>query len=234
MRKLVTGIVITLVAAGCVGDDGSPAPPLAMPLRLEVHASPTTPFTQVQAGAVQALIPDRWRPGLTGVDGPQQGFIASPHPRHWGRGDGTVEGMAAVWVDVAEIGVPSDYYYFAASGPALARLTHSADCSPFDSRVIVDHAPALLAGPLDSPGDYVARGRGTCAANGRATRWAYFVAAPGYGPVRKVGIPNSGLYIVVAVIPDGRGADRLLDRLLSSTRFAGASVPDLIRAARSA
>jgi hypothetical protein len=69
--------------------------------------------------------------------------------------------------------------------------------------------------------------------NGQATRWAYFVAAPGYGPVRSVGIPSSGLYIVVAVLPDGRGAERLLDRLLDSTSFAGASVPDLIRAARS-
>jgi hypothetical protein len=63
-------------------------------------------------------------------------------------------------------------------------------------------------------------------------RWAYFVAAPGYGPVREVGIPSSGLYVVVAVMRDSPQAPHLLERLLKSTEFGGVSVPELIEAAR--
>jgi hypothetical protein len=63
-------------------------------------------------------------------------------------------------------------------------------------------------------------------------RWAYFVAAPGYGPVREVGIPSSGLYVVVAVMRDSPQAPHLLGRLLKSTEFGGVSVPELIEAAR--
>ena len=45
----------------------------------------------------------------------------------------------------------------------------------------------------------MAQGKGTCNIHGTPTRWAYFVAAPGFGPVRRMGIPASGLYVVVAV-----------------------------------
>ena len=66
---------------------------------------------------------------------------------------------------------------------------------------------------------------------GVATRWAYFVAAPGYGPVHEVGIPASGLYVVVAVTPEGDRAASLLDRLIGHTTFGGSSVDDLVEAA---
>jgi hypothetical protein len=63
-----------------------------------------------------------------------------------------------------------------------------------------------------------------------AARWAYFVAAPGYGPIRQVGIPTSSLYVVVAVVPDSPRAPQQLLRILDETTFAGASVPDMIAA----
>ncbi|HVF08566.1 MAG TPA: hypothetical protein VNC60_08325, partial [Actinomycetota bacterium] len=64
-----------------------------------------------------------------------------------------------------------------------------------------------------------------------STRWAYFVAAPGYGPVREVGIPASGLYVVVAVTPEDDRAAWLLNRLIGHTSFGGSSVRDLLDAA---
>ncbi len=229
MRKIVCGIVITLVAAGCRDASiGSSAPTNTA---LRIIRSPS-PFTEVTAGPVRALIPDRWHPELAGhLGGVQEGLIASPRPRGWGRMDGSVEGMAAVWVDVGRVGVPSDYYYLAATGPALQRLTHSADCRPLNERVIVDHRPSYFAGAAGSPGDYVARGQGTCLVGHTPTRWAYFVAAPGYGPIRSVGIPSSGLYVIVAVLPDSPRAPAMLNRLLDETRFGGAGVRDLIAAA---
>lgn len=229
VRKLITGIVITLVAAGCRDGPAADPPQPTAPV-LQIHPSPS-PFTEVAAGPVRALIPDRWRPVLAD-SGFQEGLIASPRPRDWGRMDGSVHGMAAVWVDVGRVGVPSDYYYLAATGPALDRLTHSDVCSPTRRRVIVDHRPSFFAGSPDSPGDYVVRGQGTCTVGTTPTRFAYFVAAPGYGPVRLVGIPNSGLYVVVAVIPDSHRAPRLLDKLMGATQFGGAGLADLIAAAR--
>jgi hypothetical protein len=231
VRRVITGIVVSLVAAGCHGGDVG-SPDATAPLLL-ISESPAPAFNEVTAGPVRALIPERWRAVLAGqAGGLQQGLIASPRPRDWGRPDGSVEGMAAVWVDVARVGVPSDYYYLAATGPALQRLTHSKDCRPTSHRVIVDHPPALLAGAEDSPGDYVARGQGLCVIGETPTRWAYFVAAPGYGPVRQIGIPSSGLYVVVAVLPDSHRAPTMLDKLLGSTQFAGAGMSDFIAAAR--
>jgi hypothetical protein len=98
--------------------------------------------------------------------------------------------------------------------------------------VIVDHRPAYASGDALSPGDYVATGGGLCSAGGRPTRWAYFVAAPGYGPVRELGIPSSGLYVVIAVMPDSRRAPQMLGRMLERTEFGGSTVAELIAAAR--
>jgi hypothetical protein len=66
---------------------------------------------------------------------------------------------------------------------------------------------------------------------GVSTRWAYFVAAPGFGPVHEVGIPASGLYVVVAVAPEGERAASLVDRLIRHTSFGGTSVGDLVQVA---
>lgn len=230
MRRTIAWLVLALAAAGC-RDAGPPDPPAEPAAPLSIRESPS-PFSVVEAEEVRALVPDDWRPAI--ADGPptQRGIYASPRPRAWGRMDGSVAGLAALWVDAATVGIPSDFFYLAATGPALGRLLGSPGCRAEVQRVYADHRPPLVSGPAASPGDYVARGEGTCAARDGATRWAYFLAAPGFGPVRSLGIPSSGLYVVVAVVPDSRRAERLLDRLVGSARFGGTRVAEMIEAAR--
>lgn len=232
MRRLLTCCVVALVAAGC--RDAVVAPSPGEPPQLLITESPS-PYREVTAGSVTAVLPDAWSPRLAAaVDDPRQGLLAGPHPNLWRGGRGPAEGFAAMWVDGTRVGVPSDYYYLAATGPALGLITGSSSCSATRHRVIANHRPEFAAGEPGSPGDYVARAQGTCTVGRHPMRWAYFVAAPGYGPVREVGIPSSGLYVVVAVMRDSPQAPHLLGRLLKSTEFGGASVPELIEAAQPA
>lgn len=231
MRRLVLGIMVVLVGAGC---SGAPrvADPAALPELIRVDASPT-PFSQVTAGPVHAWIPDGWDTRAAGSDlDPRGGFVSSPKLAAWERMDGSTTGMTATWVDATEVGVPSDFYYLAARGPLMSQLTHSERCIPERQRVFVDHRPSFASGKSTSSGDFMARGEGTCDLHGVATRWAYFVAAPGFGPIRELGIPSSGLYVVVAVVRDGHGAASALSQLIRHTSFAGSSVPELVDAAR--
>lgn len=230
VRRFLTCCVVALVAAGC--RDAVAPPPPGQPRDLFITESPS-PFREVTAGSVSALLPDAWRPRLAGpLDDPRQGLVAGPHPNIWRSGGEPTAGFAAMWVDGTRVGVPSDYYYLAATGPALGLLTRSSSCSATRHRVIADHRPEFIAGARGSPGDYVARGQGTCTVGHHPMRWAYFVAAPGYGPVRQVGIPTSGLYVVVAVMRDSPQAPHLLGRLLKSTEFGGSSISELIDAAQ--
>ena len=96
--------------------------------------------------------------------------------------------------------------------------------------MLVNHRP--LAGDPSSAGDYVERGYGTCRHRGHATRWAYFVAAPGFGPLRQLGIPTSGLYLAVAVVPESPSAEKRLQTIIRSAQYGSASVAELMQAAR--
>jgi hypothetical protein len=180
------------------------------------------------------VVPEEWRPiAAFEADDPREGIVARPRPGAWE--DGAIrEGMAALWVDGAKVGVPSDYYYLAATSHALDLITRSRDCRVTRETAIVDHPPSYVAGDADSPGDFIATGHGRCDVDEVPTRWAYFVAAPGYGPARQVGIPSSGLYVVVAVMPDGPRAPSVLNKVLLRTEFAGASISDFIAAADTA
>ncbi len=230
MRKVTGYLLIALVAAGCRVATVASAP--AAGDGISIQESPT-PFTGVTAGDVHALIPDGWQARPAAIHGGfEQGFIASP-PAERPRGR-VAAGMAAVWIDGTRIGVPSDYYYLAAKHAAVDRLTHTTGCDAPSPRVLANHRPSFADGGPNSPGDYVAFGQGVCAAPDHATRFAYFVAAPGYGPLHRVGIPASGLYMVVAVLPDGPEAPSMLRALLSGTQFGTASVGDLIRTAKMA
>jgi hypothetical protein len=231
VRKVTAYLVIALVAAGC-RDAAAPTLPPSHD-GLSIRESPS-PFMGVTAGDVHALVPDRWTPRLAGVAGGfENGFVASPAPRAASAGL-PGEGMAAVWIDGTKVGVPSDYYYLVAHGAAVDRLTDAPTCHP-STRVFLDRRPTFADGRPGSPGDYVATGQGVCGRTaGATTRFAYFVAAPGYGPVRRLGIAASGLYVVVAFVPDSRRAPAILDKLLYRTRFGGASVEDIIRAAKAA
>jgi hypothetical protein len=217
------------MGAGCTGlPHGSNSALGADTIHIERSPSP---FSEVTAGPVRALIPDGWQPMPTS-GGAREGFFASPSPDAWSRMDGTTEGIAATWVDATAVGVPSDFYYLAATGPLFSQLVHSPDCRAESSHVLIDNVPTFASGVVGSPGDYMARGEGTCRARGQVTRWAYFVAAPGFGPVRRLGIASSGLYVVVAVLRDGRRADRTLQHLIAQTRFGDTRIHDFVQAVR--
>jgi len=229
VRKILYASVLALAAAGC--GDVIAVSPIHRPGVL-ITETPS-PYREVVAGPISAVLPDAWRPStMTALDDPRQGLVAGPTDDPWGGTRPPIEGYAAVWVDGTRVGVPSDYYYLAATGPALDLITRSERCDATHIRVFVDHVPSFDPGDPGSPGDFVARGRGTCTLGDRAARWAYFVAAPGYGPIRQVGIPTSSLYVVVAVVPDSPRAPQLLLRMMETTRFAGSSVPEMIDAVR--
>jgi hypothetical protein len=139
-------------------------------------------------------------------------------------------GIAATWIDATAVGVASDYYYLAASGPVISRLVGSPGCQALTQEVFADHVPAFLDGDFGSPGDFVARGTGICATPHHRTRWSYFVAAPGFGPATRLGIPGSGLYLVAAVTVAAPGARARLDHLLDHVRFGDARIGDFVRA----
>lgn len=229
MRRAILGIVVVVAGAGCT-PSASDADPAGAINAIRVEGSPS-PYSEVTAGSIRALVPDGWNP-IDSSSGGRRGFFASPKPRAWSRMDGATEGIAATWVDATAIGVPSDFYYLAATGPLFSRLIHSPDCRARSQEVFLDNEPTFMAGQQDSPGDYMARGEGTCHGRGQRTRWAYFVAAPGFGPVRQLGIAKSGLYVVVAVLRDGRKAGRVLQRLIARTRFGDAAIRDFVRLAR--
>ncbi len=230
MRTVTGCLLLALVAAGCRAATVPTTPPLGG--HIAIHESPT-PFTGITAGDVSGLIPDEWRarPADPG-GGFEQGFVASP-PLEGPRGR-VAEGMAAVWIDGTRVGVPSDYYYLAAKRAAVERLTGAAGCDRLDREIVVNHRPSYADGTPNSPGDYVALGEGICARSPEPTRFKYFVAAPGYGPVHRLGIPASGLYVVVAIVPDSPQASAMLDTLVFGTHFGSATLDDFISAAKRA
>jgi len=188
------------------------------------------PFATVETGPVQALVPKQWESVSIDMDSLRQGLVASPHPKRWGHMDGTVAGIEVTWVDVTRVGIPSDMYYFAAAGPAIPSVVSSQTCQREHFTVLVNHRP--LADDPYSPADYVERGTGTCQQRGHYTRWAYFVAAPGFGPLRQLGIPTSGLYLAVAVVPESPSAEKRLQTIIRSAQYGSASVAELMQAAR--
>jgi len=189
-----------------------------------------SPFATVENGEVHALVPRQWEEASIATDPLRQGLVASPDPKAWDEMDGSVPGLEVSWVDVTRGGIPTDLYYMAASGPAIPGLVSSHRCHRVHVSVLVNHRP--LAGDPYSPGDYVERGSGTCHRRGRNTRWAYFVAAPGFGPLRQLGIPTSGLYVAVAVVPESPFAEKRLQTIIRSAQYGSASVAQLMQAAR--
>jgi hypothetical protein len=233
LRWVFVGVVFALAGASCSAF-GSPLDVSSSAPHLQVHQTPN-PLLQVSIGPVQAMVPHGWRTlPATSTDEMRGGFVSSPQPQAWSRMDGSTAGMAATWIDATAVGVPSDFYYLAATGPLLSRLLHSISCRASSRQVFINHRPQFEAGTADAAGDFMATGNGTCHLHGRLTEWAYFIAAPGFGPIRKIGIPSSGLYVVVAVMPESRQATRSLHRLLAHTRFGGAGIADFVKAAKAA
>ena len=114
-------MVAVVSASACAPASSAPAPHS----ELMLSASPT-PFTLVTAGQVQGAVPDHWHASLADPSlGIRGGFVASPRIGGWPDIDGNSVGMSATWVDATQVGVPSDFYYLAANGPLLSRLTAS-------------------------------------------------------------------------------------------------------------
>ena len=227
VRALLIGVVAVSAAAACAPASSQPAPSTD----LLISPSPATPFTLVTAGEVRGAVPDGWHATLADpVLGIRGGFVASPQRGEWSDIDGFAVGMSATWVDATRVGVPSDYYYLAANGPLLSRLTTSANCREQSHRVYLDRRPTFDP-DRHSPGHFMARGAGVCRRGDAATRYAYFVAAPGFGPVHEIGIPSSGLYVVVAVVPAERGSRDLLNQLIRRTRFGDDRISDFVAVA---
>jgi hypothetical protein len=225
-------LAATAAMTGCtsrapVAAVSRPRPLLTIrPLR---SASSPAPFSEVRAGLVRAVIPQSWEAKRLPSDTvAQEGFVASPRIDRFERGTGTVQGIEAFWIDVGKVGLASDYYYLIARNGGPASLMASKRCT-YSRRVLLDHEPDFTRIGY-SPGDYVATASGTCLTRHHAARWAYVVAAPGYGPMRDVGLPNSGLYVVLAVV-SGRNADRILKEMIQGARFGETSVSQIVQAA---
>lgn len=203
--------------------------PVVSPLRSRTSRAET--LQPVSAGRVQALVPNGWEVQPIGSTSTHRiGFKASSSLDEWKATKGRAQGIEAFWVDAADIGVPTDYYYLAARGPASRRLAARGDCHSTGRRILLDDRPRFDR-RIDSPGNYVAMQMGTCRSRENKTRWTSFVAAPGFGPVRQLGIPESGLYYVLVVVKDGPRAKDRMGRLLESVSFGGTPVSDFLRVA---
>jgi len=222
MRRRVA--LLLLLATGVVASTS--AGPVFSP------SAEARPVREIHAGRISALIPTRWdfRPMPTTVYA-AEGIQASGDLRQWGSLERREMGLEAYWVDAAEVGLPSDYYYLAAEGPAMTRLPLGADCKRDRFEVLTNRRP-IFDRRRHSAGDYVATAGGTCFTRGGTSQWISFVAAPGYGPVGRIGIPGSGLYLAFVMVPDGPHAHQRAERLLSTVSFGGTDVREFLDTAR--
>lgn len=228
---------LSLLAAALTGCTGASRATLGTEAGLafsvrHLPVSPASPsaLLEIHAGSVMGVVPDSWetRP-LLDDRYPQEGFVASPRLSDWDSGTGEARGVEIFWIDVSKLQIPSDYYYLVARGAALRSLSANTSCHAAGHRVFADHPPDFT-GRRFSPGDYVESGTGTCQTETGPTRWAYVVAAPGFGPAREVGLPTSGLYVVIAVV-SGAKSKLLLDEIMQGARFGNVPITRIVSAA---
>jgi len=234
VRVPATLVCLAAVITAC----GHPAAaPHAAPAPVSLHVRPVdaptspSPLVEVQVGDVRGVVPRDWEARtLPGGAFYQEGFEASPSIADWERGAAGVSGIEAFWIDVDKLEIPSDYYYLAARNVSFVRLQNGGGCTSLEANVVVNHPPDFT-GDSFSPSDYVASGHGSCTpADGRPMRWEYMVAAPGFGPTRQVGIPTSGLYVVMAEVSVPH-AGKILHEMIGSASFGDTTVPQLVSAA---
>jgi hypothetical protein len=231
--RTTAAIVLACMLTACSRAAVVPqAAPAALQVRPLHEPSSPSPLVEVRVGSVRGVVPEGWDARLLPADHvAQEGFEASPRIQDWERGVPAIPGIEAFWIDVGKLGIPSDYYYLAARSVSFDRMGSDGDaCGSSRPNVLANHPPDLT-GRHDSPSDFVAYARGTCTGgDGRPTRWGYVVAAPGFGPIRSVGIPTSGLYVVMAQV-SGPHSATLLHEMLSQASFGQTTIPQLVRAA---
>lgn len=189
------------------------------------------PLVQVVESEIEVLVPKEWRVHRIGA-AHRRGVQASLNEFEKRRSRAV--GMEIYWVDAAKLGVPSDYYYLAARGPAMSRFAGKR-CQKTSQHVALDDRPRFDH-RRESPGTFVAVSSGTCESKrrGHRTRWTSFVAAPGFGAVKRIGIPSSGMYSATVMVEDSPRAQEDLERLVASIRFGGTSVAQFLAAAEAA
>jgi hypothetical protein len=188
-----------------------------------------TDLRLVSVDGVQAFVPPRWedRPLSQMSAAPRKGIEARGGRVHeWQPFDVRNPGLQAYWVDATEIRVPSDYYSLAARGPLMDGLSGLRDCRTESANVLIGrgHRADPMAG-------YLATTSGRCDTERVDTRWAAVVAAPGFGPVRDLGIPESGLYFVQVSVRDGPRAEDRLGHLMGLISFGGTPITEFPTAA---
>lgn len=223
-------VLVTALAASCTRAPVAtqhPRPHHDFSVRpVSTGASPS-PMVQVEVGGVHAVFPSSWHAEpLPGRD-LREGFVASPRIDAWQGRLGAVQGIEVFWVDLDRIESPTAYYYLAARNARLRPAGSS--CSLVRHQVLIDHPPDFTGGGF-SQSDFVATAEGRCGRHSRQTRWVYVVAAPGFGPARQVGIPTSGLYVVMAEV-SGAHAAQLLKEMLAGTSFGGTPISQIAGAA---
>jgi hypothetical protein len=230
VRGRILALALIALATACTRTPLAepPSQPDMSILPVVSPASPS-PLVEVRIGHVRAVIPKAWEAKTLPTSNlPREGFVASPNLARWERGQAYSQGVEAFWVDVATLRIPSDYYYLAARNASFGQLGGPGACGPARPQILVNHPPDYSGRTL-SPGDFVASATGGCMRGGRPTHWAYVVAAPGFGPIRKVGIPTSGLYVVVAEVTGPESA-RLLTEIMKSARFDSATIGHIVDA----
>ena len=227
MRRVRYAIAIVIALSYTAAPGGGPFP---TPPPADAELRP------VASAGVEVLVPKDWRVRpLDSPDTHRRGLQAATDLTEFEARRIRAVGIEAYWVDATSVGVPSDYYYLAARGPAMSRFTGLGVCRATEERVVLDDRPSFERDGR-SPGSFVAVSEGTCRSKrrGHRARWASFVAAPGFGPVGSIGIPGSGMYSAVVMVPDGPRAIEDIDRLLNSVRFGDTSVAEFIATAEAA
>jgi hypothetical protein len=181
----------------------------------------------VSASGVVAYVPSAWDARPLPSEVPTiSGIQASGNLDRWSNATGRVTGVEAYWLDATQVGVPSDYYRHVASGPALSSLPEHEGCRAEHRRVWSGAGSSTIP----EAGDYLATATGVCRSGESSTRWGAFVAAPGFGPVREMGIPRSGLYYAFVAVREGPQSNERLDRILTSVSFGGTPVEEFLNA----
>jgi hypothetical protein len=198
---------------------------------------PLTPFTSAAAGPlvevaverVRAYVPPSWeyRP-IPGLSDHIQGLQASRNLDRWSERGERGPGINAFWVDATSFDLPSDFYMLAARGPAIDAFRERPHCRADGEEVLLSWVHGRDRSP-SWPGGYVTTATGTCQGRDESTRWAAFVAAPGFSEVRSLGIPQSGMYVALASVPAGPHDEVRLDRMLRAVTFGDTSISEFLR-----
>ena len=126
MQRTILGLIVMLAALSCTGVSARTPTSNSPPSSIRPTGSP---YVRVTAGSVSGLVPHGWQAVPMDRNDFHEGFVASPHPDTWPEMRPSTAGLVATWVDATRVGVPSDLYYLAASGPLLSDLRDRAGCT---------------------------------------------------------------------------------------------------------